>query len=112
MTLRPLPSFAAVVFGLALLTVPASTQSRAAEIQIPANPAVETISFEGLSAEQQGVILRRISLRAGDTLSAEARQRVAGELSAIGRELGKTLTFSYKRGTKFTSVKFVISDGC
>lgn len=112
LTLLQLRQLAAVACGLAFLIVPSPAQSPKAEIQIPLTATIELIDFEGLNDSQLKIISKRISLRIGDILSSEARQRVASELAMAGQELGKTLTFSYKPGSKVGTVKFKISDGC
>jgi len=81
-------------------------------MQVSSMAEIELIEFEGLNETQQKTISSRLPVRAGDILSVEARHRIAGELRVIGKEFGKTLTFSYKPGSKFATARLRISDGC
>lgn len=105
---------ASSLFG-ALLLCPAlaqrpdtnrSAQTRPADV--PLTAVIETIEFDGVSAELQKLALERIGVRVGDMLSGEARQR-------IGRELGKVrqgMTFTYRPGAKAGTAKLIISSDC
>jgi outer membrane protein assembly factor BamA len=105
MTLRALSQLAVMACGLAFLNVPSSAQ-------VSALAEIERIEFEGLNDVQQKTISMRLSVRAGDVLSVDARHRIAAELRTIGKDLAKTLTFSYKPGSKLGTAKLKISDGC
>ena len=112
MTLRNRVALVAIASGLTFLNVPAAAQGRSSAMQISAVPTIEDITFQGLNDAEQAMILKRIALRNGDVLSVDARRRIAEELRATGTELGKTLTFSYKPGSKSGTAKLSISNGC
>ena len=112
MNIRKYTCCGAIVCGLVLQAAPMMAQGPVGTSQITARPEVERIDFEGLDAVQQQMIMSRISLRIGSVLSADARQRVATELRTLGKDMGKTLTFTYKPGSKSSTVLFKISDGC
>jgi hypothetical protein len=80
--------------------------------QVSTQARVESIAFEALDAAQQASIRARLSIQVGDTLSVEARHRLAQELAAAGKGVGKPLTFSYKPGTKSGTAMLKISGDC
>ncbi len=88
---------------LAALAIPAAAQS-----QITASPMVESVDYEGLTEAQQKVVATRLTVRRGDLLSADAKQRVARDLKALGLDL----TFSYKPGARYGTARLKISAGC
>ncbi|MBK5291509.1 MAG: hypothetical protein JJE04_07540 [Acidobacteriia bacterium] len=105
---------ASILFCVSLL-VPAfaqrpaegrSTQSQ--PVEVPFFAVVETIEFKDVPQEEQKLVLDRIGVRVGDMLTVEVRHR-------IGREIGKIrkgMTFTYKAGSAWGTVKLVISADC
>lgn len=88
---------------LAALALPVAAQH-----QMTASPMIESVGFEGLTAAQQKLVTSRLTVRRGNLLSAEAKQRVARELRAVGLDL----TFSYKAGARYGTARLKISAGC
>jgi outer membrane protein assembly factor BamA len=88
---------------LAALALPAAAQH-----QMTASPMIESVDFEGLTDAQQKLVTSRLTVRRGDLLSTDAKQRVARELQAIGLDL----TFSYKAGARYGTARLKISAGC
>ncbi|MEP7367070.1 MAG: hypothetical protein ABI972_27740 [Acidobacteriota bacterium] len=73
---------------------------------------IESIQFDGVAGPDQAVILERIAVRKGDTLSVETRRRIGRELNH-GEKVGENgLTFSYKPGSRPGTATLVISNGC
>ena len=80
----------------------------AAQSLLPASPQIESIDYAGLTPAQQKLVANRLTVRSGDLLSAEAKQRVAADLRATGLEL----TFSYAPGARSGTARLKISSGC
>ena len=73
---------------------------------------IETIQFEGVDEAKRAAVLERIGVRAGDTLSVEARPRIGRELNK-GEKVGANgLTFTYRPGSRPGTATLVISSGC
>ena len=88
---------------VAALAIPAAAQN-----QMTASPMIESVDFEGLTDAQQKLVANSLTIRRGDLLSADAKQKVARDLKASGLEL----TFSYKAGSRYGTARLKISAGC
>ncbi|MPY90393.1 MAG: hypothetical protein GEU99_21035 [Luteitalea sp.] len=107
-------SAGSALLGVFLLTsAPAQGQTgrlaaQAAPADVPFSAIVETIEFNDVSQETQKLVLDRIGVRPGDTLTVEARRRIAREL----RTVQKGMTFTYKSGAQLGTATLIISAEC
>jgi hypothetical protein len=72
------------------------------------NPVIESIEVVDVSTEMRKTVLTRIGVRVGDTLTADAKQRIGLE---IGR-VRKGMTFTYTPGFRPGTVKLRIDPSC
>jgi len=77
---------------------------------IPVDAVIEKISFEGVGLLDQALILGRIDIQPGDSLTTERIERIPARL----RTLVKPHAFAYKPGSKPGRVVLSISnaEGC
>ncbi len=77
---------------------------------IPVDAVIEKISFEGVGLLDQALILGRIDIQPGDTLTIERVERIPARL----KTLVKPHAFAYKAGSKPGRVVLSISnaEGC
>jgi hypothetical protein len=72
------------------------------------NPVIESIEVVDVSTAVRKTVLARIGVRVGDTLTADAKQRIGLQ---IGR-VQKGMTFTYTPGFKPGTVKLRIDPSC
>jgi hypothetical protein len=72
------------------------------------NPVIESIEVVDVSTEVRKAVLTRIGVGIGDTLTADAKQRIGLEIARVR----KGMTFSYTPGFKPGTVKLRIDPSC
>ncbi len=72
------------------------------------DPVIESIDVADVSADVRATVLSRIGIRAGDTLTGSAREKIGVEIGRV-----KTgMTFTYTPGFKPGTVKLRIDPSC
>ncbi|MEZ5403410.1 MAG: hypothetical protein R2729_27260 [Bryobacteraceae bacterium] len=95
-----------------LAAIIATAPLSAAPVLVGPETRVESIEVQGLGPALEAIVKQRLPVHAGDTLTVEMRHRLAEVLAAAGKDLGRSLTFTYAPGKKLGAVKLRISDVC